>query len=497
MNAKCRPRQPYQHHYHQPTRTLTLTGCPRRAGMFPQTTAACTYHEEEARIYTESSLPHWMDSFHSISLSCHSSFITNCWPSLHPGMHQIHPLLRKSSSPSLLKPPSSLVCTFARTSFPLMLHRRQCESRLSGLTGLLTACALQLSPHHISFFPLLPVLQPHQTSFSSQIPMLSLAQGSQLLWPFLTANFLSAKGSLNLKSIPNSKGPGPWMVSDLPLLQNGLVSLSSMKALGHGRPGEPDGWAGRTPASRLLHVTGECTFPWQSCPVHCSIFHSILGLHPPDPNGTTKSISKHCRIPLGEREQQSLLTEATGLIALYTSGRCVGAHPVGLGESPACPRKRVTETAGGGELPCSWEPGAPKSARRRQKLQRGQEPETSLLKPKKSAEAVPEGGQGWASPEKGNSLCHTQGRGGRGGYEARPRYPLCDLWNSATLSFTCYPYRDNIRGKWPNARKSLGTARAPGITQESGATGLSSGFQRLGSRQVVLAQTTPRKGTCL
>lgn len=40
------------------------------------------------------------------------------------------------------------------------------------------------------------------------------------LWPFFKAKFLSAKGSLNLKNIQNPKIPGPWMLPDLPLLQN-------------------------------------------------------------------------------------------------------------------------------------------------------------------------------------------------------------------------------------------------------------------------------------
>lgn len=127
------------------------------------------------------------DPLTSISLTYHSSFITNCWPSLHPSMHQIHPLLCIFPTAVPVKTSSAPVCTFtARISrvsvfFPAFWcsnlisspsaawHRLQRESRLLIFPVLPTA-SVSGSFSSPCLSPLCSVLQPHWASFSSQTP---------------------------------------------------------------------------------------------------------------------------------------------------------------------------------------------------------------------------------------------------------------------------------------------------------------------------------------
>ena len=76
-------------------------------------------------------------------------------------------------------------------------------------------------------------------------------------------------------------------------------------------------------------------------------------------------------------------------------------------------------------------------------------------------ESVSERGEGWASPEKGSNLHHTQKRGeegisrsrGREGDRSQSRYSQGDLRNLAIPRFTYFITEIPLRSIWNNVGK--------------------------------------------
>lgn len=124
------------------------------------------------------------DPLTSISLTYHSSFITNSWPSLHPSIHQIHPPLCIPPNTVPVKIPSALVRTSTATfslvsvvfpAFWLQILQQQGSDFSVNPDSDLTLPAVPTASVSSSLsspciFPLCSALQPHWASFSSQTP---------------------------------------------------------------------------------------------------------------------------------------------------------------------------------------------------------------------------------------------------------------------------------------------------------------------------------------